>query len=43
MNALLIAQEYGGDADTVAGVVLVTTLGSVLTIAAVVALLPGLG
>ena len=43
VNALLIAQEYGGDSETVAGVVLVTTLGSVLTIAAVVALLPGLG
>ncbi|GGM09820.1 AEC family transporter [Deinococcus aerophilus] len=43
VNALLIAQEYGGDAGTVSGVVLVTTLGSVLTIAAVVALLPGLG
>ncbi len=43
VNALLIAQEYGGDAETVAGVVLVTTLGSVLTLAAVVALLPALG
>lgn len=43
VNALLIAQEYGGDSETVAGVVLVTTLGSVLTVAAVVALLPGLG
>lgn len=43
VNALLLAQEYGGDAETVAGVVLVTTLGSVLTIAAVVALLPMLG
>ncbi|CAM4314113.1 AEC family transporter [Deinococcus marmoris] len=43
VNALLIAQEYGGDSETVAGVVLVTTLGSVLSIAAVVALLPMLG
>ncbi|MFK7601918.1 AEC family transporter [Deinococcus sp. SM5_A1] len=43
VNALLIAQEYGGDSETVAGVVLVTTLGSVLSIAAVVALLPLLG
>ncbi|MDV6373252.1 AEC family transporter [Deinococcus arenicola] len=43
VNALLLAQEYGGDSETVAGVVLVTTLGSVLTVAAVVALLPGLG
>lgn len=43
VNALLIAQEYGGDSDTVAGVVLVTTLGSVLTLAVVVALLPALG
>ncbi len=43
VNALLIAQEYGGDSETVAGVVLVTTLGSVLSLAAVVALLPLLG
>ncbi|MCD0177050.1 AEC family transporter, partial [Deinococcus sp. 14RED07] len=43
VNALLIAREYDGDTDTVAGVVLLSTLGSVVTIAGVVALLPRLG
>ncbi|MCD0163314.1 AEC family transporter, partial [Deinococcus sp. 6YEL10] len=43
VNALLIAREYDGDTDTVAGVVLLSTLGSVVTITAVVALLPRLG
>ncbi len=40
VNALLLAREYGGDAQTVAGVVLVTTLGALVTVTAVVAALP---
>lgn len=40
VNALLLAREYGGDAQTVAGVVLLTTLGAVVTVTAVVASLP---
>ncbi|MGY2894116.1 AEC family transporter [Deinococcus sp. UYEF24] len=40
VNALLLAREYGGDAQTVAGVVLLTTLGAVVTVTAVVAALP---
>lgn len=43
VNALLIAREYDGDTDTVAGVVLLSTLGSIVTIAGVVALLSRLG
>ncbi|WP_261664551.1 AEC family transporter [Deinococcus sp. Marseille-Q6407] len=42
VNALLIAREYGADTDTVAGVATLSTLGSVLTIAAIVTLLPRL-
>ncbi|WP_229671091.1 AEC family transporter [Deinococcus aquiradiocola] len=42
VNALLLAREYGGDADTVAGVVLLTTLGALLTVTATVTLLPHL-
>ena len=42
VNALLIAREYGADTDTVAGVATLSTLGSVLTIAGVVTLLPRL-
>jgi len=40
VNALLLAREYGGDAQTVAGVVLLTTLGAIVTVTAVVAALP---
>jgi predicted permease len=40
VNALLLAREYGGDAQTVAGVVLLTTLGALVTVTAVVAALP---
>ncbi|MFC4640073.1 AEC family transporter [Deinococcus hohokamensis] len=43
VNALLLAREYQADTETVAGVVLLSTLGSVLTVAAVVAWLPRLG
>lgn len=43
VNALLIAREYQADTDTVAGIATLSTLGSVLTIAAVVTLLPRLG
>ncbi|MFD1731910.1 AEC family transporter [Deinococcus malanensis] len=43
VNALLLAREYEADTDTVAGVVLLSTLGSVVTVAAVVTLLPRLG
>ncbi|WP_310583609.1 AEC family transporter [Deinococcus sp.] len=42
VNALLLAREYGGDAQTVAGVVLLTTLGAIVTVTAVVAALPHL-
>jgi malate permease and related proteins len=42
VNALLLAREYDGDAQTVAGVVLLTTLGSLVTVTLVVALLPRL-
>jgi len=42
VNALLLAREYGGDADTVAGVVLLTTLGALVTVTATVTLLPHL-
>ena len=42
VNALLLAREYGADTDTVAGIATLSTLGSVLTIAAVVTLLPGI-
>ncbi|GGS11463.1 AEC family transporter [Deinococcus sedimenti] len=42
VNALLIAREYGGDADTVARTAFLSTVLSVPTIAAVVALLPRL-
>ncbi|UBV42354.1 AEC family transporter [Deinococcus taeanensis] len=42
VNALLIAREYGGDTDTVARTAFLSTLCSVLTIAAVVAALPRL-
>ncbi len=40
VNALLLAREYGSDAQTVAGVVLLTTLGALVTVTAVVAALP---
>lgn len=40
VNALLIAREYHADTDTVAAVATLSTLLSVLTIAAVVTLLP---
>lgn len=40
VNALLLAREYGGDAQTVAGVVLLTTLGALVTVTGVVAALP---
>ena len=40
VNALLLGREYGGDTETVAGVVLLSTLASVVTIAVVVTLLP---
>ena len=43
VNALLIAREYDADTETVAGVATLSTLGSVLTIAVVVTLLPRLG
>lgn len=42
VNALLIAREYNADTETVAGIATLSTLGSVLTIAAVVTLLPRL-
>ncbi len=42
VNALLLGREYGGDTETVAGVVLLSTLASVVTIAVVVTLLPRL-
>ncbi|WP_291425896.1 AEC family transporter [Deinococcus sp.] len=42
VNALLIAREYGADTDTVAAVATLSTLGSILTIAGVVTLLPRL-
>lgn len=40
VNALLIAREYDADTETVAGVATLSTLGSVVTITAVVTLLP---
>lgn len=43
VNALLIAREYDADVETVAGVATLSTLGSLLTIAVVVTLLPRLG
>lgn len=43
VNALLIAREYDADTETVAGVATLSTLGSLLTIAVVVALLPRIG
>lgn len=42
VNALLLAREYEADTETVAGIATLSTLGSVLTIAAVVTLLPGI-
>lgn len=42
VNALLIAREYGGDADTVARTAFFSSVLSVPTIAAVVSLLPAL-
>lgn len=42
VNALLIAREYHADTETVAGIATLSTLGSVLTIAVVVMLLPRL-
>ncbi len=43
VNALLITREYGGDTRTVAGTIVLTTLGSVLTLAVVITLLPHIG
>ena len=40
VNALLLAREYGSDSQTVAGTVLLTTLGALVTVTAVVAALP---
>lgn len=40
VNALLITREYGGDTRTVAGTIVLTTLGSIVTLAVVVTLLP---
>ena len=42
VNALLLAREYQADTETVAGVATLSTLGSFVTVAAVVALLPHL-
>lgn len=43
VNALLIAREYDADVDTVAGVITLSTVLSVVTVAGVVTLLPRLG
>jgi len=43
VNSMLITREYGGDIRTVAGVIVLTTIGSIVTLAVVVALLPHIG
>ncbi len=43
VNAFMLAQEYGADAETVASVVALSTLISIGTIAFVVSVLPALG
>lgn len=43
VNTLMLTMEYGGDADTVASIVAVSTLASLLTISVVVTALPHIG